>query len=464
MKDIICPKCGTVFQVDESDYAAIVEQVRTTLFKQELDRRVVELNEQLLAKEEAIRLTAEKNYTSQLSVKDKEINNLSSEITGLKARLSNYEALKKSELTELRSQSRQELTEAIALKDRHIAELEAKISGQSTVHRLEISELKNSAVAQVQQCEQEIVKLRAEIESGKLVARNRESQLREQHKLQLEDKQAEIEHLRNFKLRQSTKMVGESLEQHCFAQFATAQSLGAFASAVLEKDNAVVDHSKGDFVFRDYVDGSEYVSIMFEMKNEVDTTATKHRNDDFLEKLDRDRRNKNCEYAVLVSMLEMDNPVYEGGIVDVSHRYPKMIVIRPQFFLPVLRLISESSRKGFAERRALMQQLETARSQSVDFANFESKISKFRINFSKNVAAAHKKFEDATNGIDKTIEALEKQIKALRDIKANFEASEQKLLKANEMAEEDLTIRKLTHGNPNIRRMIQEAASDDEKK
>ncbi|MDE5656435.1 MAG: DUF2130 domain-containing protein, partial [Muribaculaceae bacterium] len=267
---------------------------------------------------------------------------------------------------------------------------------------------------------------------------------------------------RDCKLRLSTKMVGETLSQHCSVQFAQAQSMGLYPDASFDKDNTAVEHSKGDFIFRDYIDGVEYVSVMFEMKNEMDLTATKHRNDDFLEKLDKDRRLKGCEYAVLVSMLEQGNDLYDAGIVDKSHRYPKMIVIRPQFFLPVLRLISEGARKGFQERHALQKELEAARTQSMDFARFEEKLNRFRTQFSNNVAAAHKKFVAATEGIDKTIEALEKQIKALRDIKANFEASEQKLLKANEIADEDLTVKKLTYGNPTIRKMIQDAAAEQE--
>ena len=220
-----------------------------------------------------------------------------------------------------------------------------------------------------------------------------------------------------------------------------------------------MERSKGDFIFRDFADGTEYVSVMFEMKNEMDATASKHRNDDFLDKLDKDRRRKGCEYAVLVSMLEQGNELYDTGIVDKSHVFPKMLVIRPQFFLPVLRLITQTARNGFGERLALMRELDAARSQSMDFARFEEKINKFKTDFNRNITAAHSKFVAATEGIDKTIEALELQIKKLREIKANFEASEQRLLKADELAEERLTVKKLTYGNPAIRRLI-DAAKD----
>ena len=347
--------------------------------------------------------------------------------------------------------------DSLSEKDKRIAELESKIASKDNEHRIAILEERTAGDSKIQRKEQEIVKLQAELKSEKLAAENRENQLRDQHKLQLKDKQDEIDRLKDFKMRLSTKMVGETLEQHCSTQFAQAQSMGLYPDAYFGKDNAVVEHSKGDFIFRDYVDGEEYVSIMFEMKNEVDTTATKHKNDDFLEKLDRDRNLKGCEYAVLVSMLEQGNELYDTGIVDKSYFRPKMIVIRPQFFLPVLRLITEAAKKGFKDRYALQKELAEARSQSMDFAKFEEKINKFRTSFNNNVTAAHKKFVAATEGIDKTIEALEKQIKALRDIKANFEASEQKLLKANELADEDLTVKKLTYGNPNIRKMIEDA-------
>lgn len=253
-------------------------------------------------------------------------------------------------------------------------------------------------------------------------------------------------------------MIGESLEQHCAILFSQAQSMGLYPGAVLEKDNVVMDGTKGDFIFRDYIDGCEYISVMFEMKNEIDTTATKHRNDDFLEKLDKDRRKKNCEYAVLVSMLEQGNELYDAGIVDKSYLYPKMLVIRPQFFMPVLRLLTEGAKKSFNEKRNLMIELERARNNSLDFSRFQEKLDKVKNALNNNYEMAHKKFMLATEGIDKTIEALEKQIENLRKVKANFEVSDQRLLKGAALAEDDLTIKKLTHGNPAVRRMIEDAS------
>ncbi|MDE7381849.1 MAG: DUF2130 domain-containing protein [Muribaculaceae bacterium] len=461
MAELICPKCGTAFKVNESDYAAIVAQVRSALFNEELENRVSEvkqqLNEQFKAREESLKLKAENRQEALLNQKEHDIAVLRQELVRLNSIVENNETLKKSELERLEAKKHEEFQKSLAEKDKEIAELKSNITGLENTHKLKILEERNQGNVELQKKEQEIIKLRADINSARLMAENRENQLREQHQLQLRDKEDEINRLKDFKLRLSTKMVGETLEQHCSILFAQAQSMGQFPDAYFDKDNNVVEHSKGDFIFRDYVDGEEYVSIMFEMKNEMETTATKHRNDDFLDKLDKDRTRKGCEYAVLVSMLEQGNELYDAGIVDKSYRYPKMLVIRPQFFIPVLRLISEAAKKGYHDRYALQQELNAARSQSLDFSRFEDKLNRFRTSFSNNVTAAHKKFLAATEGIDKTIEALEKQIKALRSIKANFELSEQKLLKANELAEEDLTIKKLTYGNPTIRKMIEEA-------
>lgn len=457
MKDIECPKCGTIFQVDDSTYESIVSHVRSKVFSDELSKRTEEIREQFKAREESIRLMAEKEFEKDAAKGREQISNLQNEITRLNGVISGYEADKRSDMAELEAKKTQELYEAVRDKEKRIAELTAEIANNLNEHQIQILKEKNEGQNAILQKEKEITELRAELRSDRLSAEKRETELREMHKQQLQDKQDEIDRLKDYKLRLSTKMVGETLEQHCSTLFAQAQSMGLYPDALFTKDNTVVEHSKGDFVFRDYVNGEEYVSVMFEMKNEMESTQTKHKNDDFLEKLDKDRKRKGCEYAVLVSMLEQGNELYDAGIVDKSYRYQKMLVIRPQFFLPVLRLITESSKKGYLDRYALIQELETARSQSRDFTKFEERINKFRTTFGNSVAAAHKKFVAATEGIDKTIEALEKQIKALRDIKANFEASEQKLMKANEIADEDLTVKKLTYGAPSVRKMIEEA-------
>lgn len=457
MKDIECPNCHTTFQVDDRTYESIVAQVRSKVFNQELAARKAELDEQFKAREDAVRLNVEKDYEKQIASHSLQVSKLQNELTRLNGIIAGYDAGKRSEMAELEKNKAQEMFDTLKEKDERIARLTTEIANKDSEYRIKMLEASNAGQTALQRKEQEITELRAELKSGRLSAERRESELRELHKQQLQDKQDEIDRLKDFKMRLSTKMLGESLEQHCSILFEQAQSMGMYPDAFFGKDNIAVEHSKGDFIFRDYVNGEEYVSVMFEMKNEMDTTASKHKNDDFLDKLDKDRTRKGCEYAVLVSMLEQGNELYDAGIVDKSHRYPKMIVIRPQFFIPVLRLITEASKKGFMERYALIRELETARSQSRDFTKFEERINKFRTSFSNNVAAAHKKFVAATEGIDKTIEVLEKQIKALRDIKANFEASEQRLLKANELAEEDLTVKKLTYGAPSIKKMIDDA-------
>lgn len=461
MKELVCPNCHKIFKVDDTDYATILSQVRSKEFDVELGRLSKDIESRYKLKEESIKLKAQNDIDTEINKKDRELGQLQNEIVRLNEIISGYSRTKDAEIAAINSKHAQDLAESVLEKDKMITELESEISRQENIHKMLILEERNKIQEQIQNKSEEIVRLKAEIESSKLAATNRENQLKEQHQIQLRDKQDEIDRLKDFKIRLSTKMVGESLEQHCMIQFATAQSMGQYPDAIFEKDNIAVEHSKGDFIFRDFINGEEYVSVMFEMKNETDSTSIKHKNDDFLDKLDKDRHRKNCEYAVLVSMLESGNELYDAGIVDKSYRYPKMIVIRPQFFLPVLRIISEAAKKGFLEKKTLEQELALSRSQTMDFAKFESKLNKFRSAFSSNVTAAHKKFQAATAGIDKTIEALEKQIKALREIKSNFEASEHKLLKANELAEEDLTVKKLTYGNPTIKRLIQEAGEED---
>ena len=460
MKDIKCPNCGTTFHVDDTLYAAILEQIRTSEFNKEIERRMAEVREQFKTKEETVRTLAERAFEQRLSDKNLEMSQLQNEVTRLKGVIAGFDATMKSEISAIEAAQAKMLFEAVSSKDKVISELQGQIASSEEAHKVAILEERNALADNVREMEKKIIELELKLKADRLAAENRENQLREHHQLQLRDMNSEIDRLKDFKLRLSTKMVGETLEQHCSILFDQARSMGMYPDARFEKDNTAVEHSKGDFIFRDYIDGCEYVSIMFEMKNEMDATATKHRNDDFLEKLDKDRQRKGCEYAVLVSMLEQDNEMYNAGIVDKSYRYPKMIVIRPQFFLPVLRLICEASKKGFIERRALVQELELARNQTIDFAKFEERINRFRTTFSNNVTTAHKKFMAAYDGIDKIIESLERQIKALRDVKANFEASDQKLLKADEMVGENLTVKKLTHGNPSIRKMIEDAREE----
>lgn len=273
----------------------------------------------------------------------------------------------------------------------------------------------------------------------------------------LKAKDEEIERYRDMKSRLSTKMLGETLEQHCYNVFNIARSQGGFRSAYFEKDNDASSGSKGDFIFRDYIDGEECLSIMFEMKNEADLTATKHRNEDFFAKLDKDRREKGCEYAVLVSTLEADNELYNEGIVDVSYRFEKMYVVRPQFFMPVISLLSQSSRRNAATLVTLRRELSVARAQSIDVTRFEERRDKFAGEFMKFVDAHRKKHDEAIASIDRAIEDAEKQIDRLRKIKALFDTSTQKLVRAGEVIENDFTIKKLTHGNPTMRAKFADA-------
>lgn len=419
-KDIVCPNCQTTFQVDESVYSAILEQVRTKEFNEELDRRIADIENRHKSREEAIQLKAEKKYEAEIARKKEEIANRDHTISMLNEKMSQAEQETKVKVLEEREACMTEMHE----KDKRILELEANIKAEQNA------------------------------------SETRELQLKELHKEQLQIKQEEIDRLKDFKLRLSTKMLGETLEQHCNNQFYQAKSLGLFPNATFDKDNKVEEGTKGDFIFRDYVDGAECVSIMFEMKNEADTTATKHKNEHFFEKLDKDRNKKGCEYAVLVSMLEQGNELYDAGIVDVSYHYPRMLVIRPQFFIPVLRLISEGARKGHIQNRELVAELEAARNETRDFSKFEEKINNFAETFGKHVKGAHAKFVSANEGIDKVIKSLESQIEQLRKVKASFEAADKKLLKADDYVGNSLTVRQLTHGAPTVRKMIEDARQE----
>ncbi|MBO4942492.1 MAG: DUF2130 domain-containing protein [Muribaculaceae bacterium] len=431
MKEIICPKCGTTFKVDESDYAAIVAQVRNTEFEKEINRRIAEVEQKHKADERANALSAERNFDRRLADKDREASTMRQEIERLKALIDNYNNEKKAELEAIRAR-----------------------------HQVDILNERNSCSEELNRRQQTIIELNSQLKADHAAARTREQELINRHNMQLADKQQEIDRLKDYKLRLSTKMIGESLETHCSTQFMQMQSYGLFPYAEFGKDNDARLGSKGDFIFRDFVDGTEYISIMFEMKNEADATAVKHRNTDFLEKLDKDRRNKGCEYAVLVTMLEQNNEVYDNGIVDMSHLYSKMYVIRPQFFIPLMRILTEAAKKNLDEIISLKEELAVSREQSVDLARFEEKLLKFRTGFERNVAAARSKYEAAITGIDKIIDDLEKQIKALRAVQANFQTSEEKLLKADETVEKDLTIKKLTYGNPGMKARFEQARKD----
>ncbi len=350
-----------------------------------------------------------------------------------------------------------EHTQAIAAKDKEIASLQSAIAQNDSIRRVAILEEQKKVAATIQQKDTEIAELRNRIEAEIKESTIRENSIREQHAVILRQKDETIEYYKDMKTRMSTKMIGETLEIHCQNLFLQAQSMGMFPDAYFGKDNDISTGTKGDFIFRDYIDGQQYISVMFEMKNEADTTATKHKNTDFLDKLNKDRCDKECEYAVLVSLLERDNDFYNDGIVNMSHKYPKMYVIRPQMFMTIITLLSQASRKSYDELRQLRKELAIAKAQTVDVTNFERRRDQFVLSFSKLVEAHSKKHNDAIGGIDKVIEALEKQVESLRKVKNLFEVSEQKLIRANETAENDFTIKKLTHGNPTMRAKFEEA-------
>tara|TARA_B110000503_G_scaffold106243_1_gene158632 strand:- start:358 stop:1626 length:1269 start_codon:yes stop_codon:yes gene_type:complete len=419
MNKLTCPNCKTPFEVDEQGYSSLVKQVRDDQFEKELNR--VELaadKDKSSAVEKAV---MELKQDSQKAISDKNL-----EIERLKATA-------EAEVIKVQSSLKNE-----------IVELKGKIENAETKKELEISE-------KMKGVDSEILKLKSALDNKDLQFDLEKKNLEKNHLLDLqakdkliEMKEDEVERYKDFKQRQSTKMIGESLEQHCETQFNRLRST-AFPTAYFEKDNDASSGSKGDYIFREVDEnGVELISIMFEMKNEGDETATKKKNEDFFKELDKDRNQKNCEYAILVSMLEADNEVYNEGIVDVSHRFDKMYVIRPQFFIPLISLLRNSARNAMTYK----QELQTVRNQNIDVANFESEMDAFKDAFGRNYDIASRKFKNAVDEIDKTISHLNK-------VKENLLASENQLRLANNKAE-DLTINKLTKNSPSLKEKFKE--------
>ena len=433
MKELKCPKCGNVFQVDEADYASIVSQVKNAEFDAEIHRRLAEIDERHKAEKDLATAKTEQTFQAQLNQKEKELGAKDAEIERLKGQLQNIESKKQNELSL-----------AIAEKDQEIAKLNSAIEQSDNKLQLALMEERTKAQTTVQAKDQEILKLRSDAELEKREAKIHETALLEQHKRELQMKQEQLDYYKDLKTKMSTKMVGETLEQHCSIEF--EQYLRpVMPNAYFDKDNDATDGTKGDFIFRDSEDGTEYISIMFEMKNEMDTTATKHKNEDFLKKLDEDRKKKGCEFAVLVSLLEADNDLYNTGIVNKSHLFPKMYVIRPQFFVPFINLLVQTSKKSLEYKKQLI----LAQSKEVDVINFENKIEDFKTKFGRHYELASKKFDDAVKQIDDTISKLLK-------IKENLLGSENNLRLAQQDTE-DLTIRKLTYKNPTMKAKFDEA-------
>jgi len=393
MNEIKCPKCGEVFQVDESGYAAILKQVHDTEFNKELMNRLKE---------------HDKAHESEMELA---------------------------------------VAKANANKEKSIADLQKKIA--ELEGQIELNKTKSESAVEkaVQEKENEIMKLQNSMELEQNKWQLKEKSLSETHAAELKRKDEEIAYYKDLKARQSTKMVGETLEQHCEIEFNKIR-MTAFPKAYFEKDNEVKNGSKGDYIFRETDDnGVEFISIMFEMKNEMDKTASKHKNEDFFKKLDKDRKEKGCEYAVLVSLLEKDNELYNEGIVDVSYMYEKMFVVRPQFFLPLISILRNAALNSLQYR----QELALVKSQNIDVTNFEDKLLDFQDKFNKNFISASDKFQTAITEIDKTIDHLQK-------VKENLLSSERQLRLANDKAQ-DLSVKKLTKGNPTMQAKFAELGS-----
>ena len=412
MQELRCPHCGEVCQVDEAGYAAIVKQVRDREFTREIESR----------EQTAVRLAVSRVAQE----KDQELNELH-------ARLQALTQEHKADLE--RAQLKSQLD---AQKERQtIGQLEAAL-------KTERERTEQAVRLAVQEQQLTIRKLESDLQHERDDRVNREHLMREQHRSELALKDEQIAQYRDFKARQSTKMIGESLEQHCKDEFDKIR-MTAFPNAYFDKDNDARTGSKGDFIFRESAeDGTEILSIMFEMKNEMDTTATKHKNEDFFRELDKDRREKNCEYAVLVTLLEADSELYNTGIVDVSYKYEKMYVIRPQFFIPMITLLRNAAMNAVQARR----ELSLIREQNIDITHFEEAITDFKDKFSYNYQQASRRFSEAIDEIDKSIAHLQK-------IKDALTASDRQLRLANDKAE-DLSIKKLTKNNPTMRRKFEE--------
>ena len=454
MQEIRCPKCNEVFQVDDSGYSQIVQQVRDKEFEKEAARRAEELEKAKNSELKIIEMEYEKKLESALSEKSDDISDKEKRITELEARLKSIESEKQlavanavRERENSFSEESRKAQKAISDKDIEIAELTAKLKQADNERAFAVDKANSENALALAKKDNEINELNSKLQNKDNEAELKCRAIEEKYAIELKNKDELIEQYKDFKARLSTKMVGETLEQHCLTQFNSLR-MSAFPNAYFEKDNNAKSGSKGDFIFRESEDGIEFISIMFEMKNEMDTTATKHKNEDFFKELDKDRNEKGCEYAVLVSMLEADNEFYNAGIVDVSYKYPKMYVIRPQFFIPLISLLRNAARNSLEYKR----ELALAKAQEVDLTNFENNINEFKNAFSKNYQLASKKFNVAIEEIDKTIDHLQKTKDALL-------SSENNLRLANNKAEEQLSVKKLTKNAPSIREEFENIAN-----
>lgn len=459
MREIKCPNCGKAFTVDEAGYADIIKQVRDSEFEQQLHERLELAEAEKQNALELARATAATQLQQEAAAKDAEIHKLQSQIDAGATAQKLAVAEARSEIEKQRDALASELQQAqadkiaaaelaqatlvaeqqrvAAAKDAEIQALRSQLESIALTQKLEISE----AVGAIEKQRDE---LQSGLDRASLEKELAEKSLIEKYEVQIKDREDQIERLRDMKARLSTKMIGETLELHCEHTFNRYRAM-AFPNAYFEKDNDARTGSKGDYIFRDYDDrGIEIVSIMFEMKNEADATATKKRNEDFFKELDKDRTEKGCEYAVLVSLLEPDNEYYNDGIVDVSHRYPKMYVVRPQFFMPLITLL----RNGALNALKYKAELELVKAQNIDITNFEEHLDKFKDSFGRNYELASRQFQEAIDRIDKSILEMQR-------VKENLLKSENNLRLANDKAQ-GVTIKKLTRGNPTMQAKFDE--------
>ena len=484
MAEITCPNCHKTFTISEEEYKSIRAQLRDQEFVAALHEReqvfeqskldAVKLAEaavtqdlQQVISEKAAEISslkaqlATKTTESELAVKnavadkEKQIAELAAKIEAAveakSAAVNEVVAQKDTEISRLQgqignkeSEYKLKLQEEVAQKEAEIARLNAQIEANKTEQELAVQKAVSEKTGELTQKDLEIEKLKGQLDNKEKEAELAQKNLKASYEQQLELKDEQIGQLKDFKAKQSTKMVGESLEVFCKNEFDRIRAIG-FQNATFEKDNKVSETgSKGDFIFRETEDDVEFISIMFEMKNEMDTTATKHKNEDFFKELDKDRREKKCEYAVLVTLLEPENDLYNNGIVDVSHKYEKMYVVRPQFFIPIITLLRNAARNSLKYQKELV----TVRNQNIDITNFEAKLNEFKDKFDRDCRLADKNFEDAISDIDKTIKNLEKIKKELQLTVSHLKLADNKL--------QDITIKKLVKGNPTMAAKFEE--------
>ena len=499
MPEIVCPKCGTAFTIDEAGYADILKQVRDKDFDKQLHERLEQAKRENSKIRELDQAQAEQTLQKTKSAKDAQIQELQAKLESeqaakelavsealrkvekekddLSAKLDKAESEKQQALDLAEANSKSELQKAAADKDAEIVKLQNQLDAFELQKRQELAQalspvekerddfkgrlerlqlekeseeklskeqLKSQLQAVVADKDSEIAELKSSLDKAELQGKIEAKSLKERYEVQIQDRDDQIERLRDLKAKLSTKMVGETLEQHCQIEFNKLRST-AFSNAYFEKDNDARTGSKGDFIFRDKDDsGTEIVSIMFEMKNETDTTSTKHKNEDFFKELDKDRHEKHCEYAIMVSLLEPDSDLYNTGIVDVSYRYPKMYVVRPQFFIPIITLLRDAAKNSLQYKN----ELEEVRAQNIDITHFEEELDSFKSAFGRNYDIASKKFKTAVEEIDKSINHLNK-------IKDALLGSENQLRLANNKAQ-DVTIRRLTRNNETMKAKFDE--------